>query len=105
MEVTAWNNGNHLESGVGYGLKVTDRDRDTCFDPGAKSVTVRLPNGKEIAANTAKASFWNGTCRELIHKEIGRWLIEDGYAPWPNGSPPKFDLSRVVDCYEWSVCG
>lgn len=105
MKVTAWNNGNHLKSGAGYGLKVSTSDRDTYFDPGNKSVTIRLPNGNEIAANTAKASFWNGTCRELIHKEIGQWLIEDGYAPWPKGRPPKFELSRVGARYELSVCG
>lgn len=105
MKVTAWNNGSHRESGAGYGLKVSVRDRDTYFDPGAKSVTVRLPNGREIAVDTAKASFWSGTCRELIHKDIGQWLIEDGYAPWPKGSPPKFDLSRVSNLYELTVCG
>ena len=105
MRVTAWNNGSHHPSGAGYGLKVSVRDRDTYFDPGAESVTIRLPNGKEIVPNTAKASFWSDTCRELIHNEIGRWLIDDGYAPWPKGSPPKFDLSKVGNCYELSVGG
>ena len=75
MKVTAWNNGSHLKSGVGYGLKVDIRDRDTYFDPDAESVALRLPNGKEIAVNTAKVSFWSETCSELIHKEIGRWLL------------------------------
>ena len=105
MKVTAWKNGRHLEVGTYYGLKVSASDRDTYFDPGVKSVTVRLPNGKEIVANTAKASFWTGTCRELIQTEIGRWFIDNGYAPWPKGMPPKFHLSKVGSRYELSVCG
>ena len=105
MKVTAWNNGSHLKSGAGYGLKVDIRDRDTYFDPGIESVALQLPNGKEITVNTAKASFWSETCRELIHNEIGQWFIENGYAPWPKGRPPKFDLSRVGNHYELSVRG
>lgn len=105
MRVTAWNNGRHLKSGAGYGLKVDIRDRDTYFDPGAESVSLRLPNGKEFAVNTAKASFWSETCRELIHKEIGQWLIENGRAPWPKGRPPKFDLSKDGNHYELSGRG
>ena len=105
MKVTAWNNGSHHSSGAGYGLKIGIRDRDAYFDPGAESVTLRLPNGEKIEVNTAKASFWSETCRELIHIEIGQWLIEKGHAPWPKGSPPKFDLSKVGNCYELSVDG
>ena len=103
MKVTAWNNGSLLKSGAGYGLKVSIRDRDTYFDPGVESVILRLPNSKEVAVNTAKASFWSGTCRELIDREIGRWLIDSGYAPWPKGNPPKFNLTRTGERYDLSV--
>lgn len=32
MKVTAWNSGKHLESGAGYGFKLSIEDRDTFFD-------------------------------------------------------------------------
>lgn len=93
MKVVAWNNGRHHVSGAGYGLKVARADRDQFFDTSWESVIVTLPNGIEIDVNTAKDSFWNDSCRELISKGIGQWLIESAHAPWPKGVPPEFELS------------
>ena len=45
-----------------------------------------------MPANTDKPSFWNDTCRELISKEIGLWLIRNGKAPWMKGHPSKLQL-------------
>lgn len=92
MEVTAWNNGEHHVSGAGYGLKVAPADRDLFFRKSWESVVVVLPNGDEVDFNIAKDSFWSDTCRELISKTLGQWLIRNGHAPWPKGSPPKFQL-------------
>ena len=93
MIVTGWNNGKHHASGAGYGLKIRKEDRDHFFDHLWQSVFIKLPGrGGEIELNIDKASFWNDKCRELISKEIGIWLIQRGYAPWPSGQPPKFDL-------------
>ena len=92
MKVTAWNNGSHHRTGAGYGLKIEASDRDRYFRKVWESVYVQLPNGLQIEINTSKASFWNDTCRELINKEIGRWLIESGNAPWSFGRPPIFKL-------------
>lgn len=95
MKVTAWNNGSYHQSGAGYGLKISAIDRDRHFKKAWKSVLIGLPDGSDVEVNTNKASFWNDSCRELISKEIGAWLIERGYAPWPMRAPPTFELEPV----------
>ena len=97
MEVTAWNNGANHASGAGYGLKVARTDRDRFFRKTWKSVVIVLPNDDEFDVNIAKGSFWGDTCRELISRNLGQWLIRNGYAPWPKCSPPKFELSPEGD--------
>lgn len=92
MIVTAWNNGKHHESGAGYGLKISQKERDQYFKREWSSVFLMLPSSNTvIEININKGSFWDN-CRELIHKEIGLWLRTNGFAPWPDRKPPKFEL-------------
>ena len=100
MKVTAWNNGKHHSTGAGYGLKISAEDRDRYFDKRSETVKIRLPDGKGIEVNVAKSSFWNETCRELISKELGLWLIAGGHAPWPKGHPPGFELTPNRDYFQ-----
>lgn len=93
MRVTAWNNGKHHRTGAGYGLKLSPSDRDRYFRKSWATVVVRLPDGQDVEVNTHKQSFWNDTCRELIDKQIGQWLLRNGYAPWVRGAPPCFELT------------
>ena len=98
FSATAWNNGRWHASGAGYGLKVSVADRDRFFQKDWRTVTLRLVAGSrlvDVDVNCAKDSFWNGTCRELISRDIGRWLSDLGLAPWPKGQPPRFDLSPI----------
>ena len=98
MQVTAWNNGQHHRTGAGYGFKLRAEDRDTHFKKSWSTVFVSLPGGSdEVPVNIAKSSFWGGTCRELISREFGHWLIHHGYAPWSTSTPPKFELEPVRD--------
>ena len=93
MDVTAWNNGQHHQTGAGYGFKVNTSDRDANFQTSWKTILVSLPGSQmEVEVNIEKPSFWSTSCRELISAEFGRWLIENGYAPWPSGAAPKFHL-------------
>ena len=56
-------------------------------------MTLRLEGqAVDISVNTNKASFWNGTCKELLSKEIGLWLINNDVAPWMKNHPPKLQL-------------
>ena len=92
---TAWNNGRHHTSGAGYGFKVAATDRDRHFQRDWDTVIVELPEASGLVAvevNIAKDSFWSEECREVIHQAIGRWLRSSGYAPWPQGSPPQFEV-------------
>jgi hypothetical protein len=94
MEATAWNNGRHHSTGAGYGFKIGAKDRDRYFQRSWSTVFVSLPEmNQEVEVNIAKPPFWSATCRELISREFGRWLIKYGYAPWPSGVPPKFRLT------------
>ena len=98
MKVIAYNNGLHHKTGVGYGLKVNKQDRNRYFYRSWESLFISLPGREsEIELNINKAVFWNDTRRELISKEIGLWLIDNGYVPWPLRHPPKFTLLQKQD--------
>jgi hypothetical protein len=95
---TAWNNGGWHTSGAGYGFKVQAPDRDRWFSPERPVVVVVLPSRTgplAVTVNIDKASFWGATCRELISRDIGQWLISEGHAPWPQGYPPKIEVRRT----------
>lgn len=88
---TAWKNGSPSPSGAGYGFKVPIADREAYFDRSWRTITLELPTSagfEPLEVNIDKPSFWNDTCHELIHKGIGRWLLQRGLAPWPRGAPP-----------------
>jgi len=96
MNVTAWNNGAKSKSGSGYGFKISIEDRQRYFNKNWQTIDLFLPGlDKSISINISKHSFWNKTCRELISQEIGKWLLSNGYAPWPKGHPPRFELQHI----------
>ena|SRR5438128_1468805 len=94
---TAWNNGKKHPSGAGYGFKISADDRDRTFMPEWREIIVELPapSGTVVVrVNVDKESFWSD-CRELIGDAIGRWLLDQGFAPWPKGRPPKFEVEPI----------
>ena len=96
---TAWNNGRWHASGADYGLKLSAADRDRFFRRNRRIVMLRLAAGSnvvDVEVNCAKNSFWNGTCRELIARDIGRWFIDVGIATWPRGKPPRFTIAPTA---------
>jgi len=97
---TGWNNGDHHSTGAGYGFKVTAADRDRHFKRTWRTVTIELPSGDGLTiveANVTKKTFWDPQCRELISKDIGRWMLARGHAPWPDGMPPRFEVVSLGD--------
>lgn len=86
MKVRAWSNGRPLRTGAGYGVRLSDRDRDQYFDPEWREVTVDLDRGETVSVSLSE-SFWR-SCPELRSAAIGRWLLDNGLAPWPPGVPP-----------------
>lgn len=98
MIATAWNNGKHSPSGAGYGLKLAPADRDAYFSKRWKSIILELPyrgHWVKVEINVAKKSFWDSRCRELINKDIGRWLIAIRLAPWSKGRPPRIEIEPL----------
>jgi hypothetical protein len=95
MRATAWNNGTHKASGAGYGLRISQKDRDRLFDPRWREVVFELGREAEATAVLSE-SFWR-SCSELRSAEIGRWLRRHNLAPWPNGRPPAFEVRQLSD--------
>ncbi len=89
----AWNNGTYRPTGGGYGLKLSAADRDIYIRREWEHVLLFLPGRQDsVRINIDKPSFWNDTCRELISREIGAWLITQGLGRWPKGHPPRIGL-------------
>jgi len=94
MRVTGWTNGSpNPGTGAGYGVRINRADRHRYFSRDWPSVSLLLDGGHQVTVNVS-ASFWRG-CPELRHKEIGRWLLARGLAPWPTGKPPTLELSPI----------
>lgn len=89
---TAWKNGKHNHTGLGYGFRVVPNDRDRNFRRDWDTVLLDLTGSANvIEVSISNASFW-GVCCELRSKEIGRWLRRERHAPWPNKRPPRFEV-------------
>lgn len=96
MIVTAWKNGSPSETGSEYGVKLSADDRDRQFQRDWETIELELEGyANVVKVNVAKPSFWNSNCRELIHSEIGRWLIDNELEPWQMGQPPKLSLKFI----------
>lgn len=76
-----------------YGLRVSIADRDRHFDRAWDAVTLSLPDGSKVDAPITPG-FWN-KCSEVRSPEIGRWFVASGLAPWPKGTPPRFELRML----------
>lgn len=95
MLAKAWNNGRPSVTGAGYGLRISEEDRDLFFDPRWREVVLDL--GGEVEARVRLSqSFWR-SCSELRSLKIGQWLLHHGLAPWPRGRPPKLTVEPIGD--------
>lgn len=90
ISARGWHNGSPRPSGAGYGLAIGYRDRDDHFETSWSSVILDLESGPSVEVHLSP-SFWR-SCSEMRSAEIGRWLLHVGAAPWPKGSPPRFEL-------------
>ena len=93
IRAIAWTNGSQRSSGAGYGIKISRHDRDRFFDPSWSAIVLQLP-GQDPVIIQLSESFWK-SCIELRSAAIGRWLILNGLAPWPPGSPPVVPLHKT----------
>ena len=96
VQATGWHNGSPSYSGAGYGIRTSKADRDRYFVLGWDKVQLELPSGQRVEVSLTR-SFWKTEtpCAELRSAAVGRWLIEQGVAPWPKGSPPRLTLAPL----------
>jgi hypothetical protein len=96
VQASGWHNGTPRSSGAGYGLRISKTDRDRYFVPGWDNVELQFPDGQRVGVELTR-SFWKPETQsaELRDSAIGRWLIAQGAAPWPQGSPPRLVLTPL----------
>lgn len=95
MIVTAWNRGQHLKTGGGYGFRFNSNDRDQHLSREWRKVRFLVEEPDTWAeANIDKDCFWNDKTT-LVNKSIGRWLLHKGYARWAKNEPPTFRLVHL----------
>lgn len=96
MIVGGWHNGKaNNTTGGGYAIRIRPEDRDNYFRKRWSSVAVELDTGEVVDARLSP-SFWR-KCRQLRGRELGKWMLDHGLAPWPKGKPPKFKLEPIGD--------
>lgn len=96
MKVTTWNNGSFNKSGAGYGVRISNADRDIYFKKSWKSVIVHIEDfSVEIKL---RDTFWT-TCSELRSKKIGEYLIKHGYAEWSKGKPFNLEMEVLSEAH------
>ena len=93
MKARGWSNGSPSATGSGYGIAISKADRDAHFTSGLGSVTLLLEGGPNVIVMLS-ASFWRN-CPEFRNADIGRWLLNQGLAPWPKGRPPRLRIDTV----------
>ncbi len=96
VQASGWHNGTPRSSGAGYGIRISKADRDRYFVPGWDNVRLEFPDGQRVEVELTR-SFWKPetVSAELRDAAIGRWLIAQGAAPWPKGSPPRLVLAAL----------
>jgi hypothetical protein len=96
MIVTAWNNGTLSSSGAGYGLQLDGADCDRFFKQDSETIELEFEGYAHVVkVEVANYSFSSSRCRALIHSEIGRWLIDNGFEAWQISQPPKLFLKFI----------
>jgi hypothetical protein len=96
MIVTAWKNGTPSTTDSAFGVKLSADDWDRYFRKDWETIELELQGYAHVVkVNVAEPSFWSSDCKELIHSEIGRWLIENGLESWQVGQPPRLSLKFI----------
>lgn len=96
MIVSAWKIGtSNIKTGSGYGIRIKLKDRNRYFSRDWNSVKIKIDSDKDFDVNLSKA-FW-GKCPELRSKWIGKWMLKQGFVPWPKFKPPKLKLEPIGD--------
>ncbi len=95
MIVSGWNNGSpNNRTGAGYRIRISKDDRDRYFRIEWDSVEIELET-EEIIMVSLSNSFWN-RCGELRSSKIGKWMLENRYAPGLKANHQSSNLSLLL---------
>jgi len=90
--VFAWKTGSTSATAAGYGIRINREDRQLHFRKQWEYVVIEIDSSTfEVRLSD---SFWSD-CIELRSKKIGKWLLDQGLAPWPKGKPPRLSLEPL----------
>jgi len=96
MVVTAWNNGAHSRNGSGYGFRVHPADRDVNFQKEWTAIVIEIEGqGEPVEVALDADGLWAETPGAIQCAALGRWLRQNGLAPWGRGNPPVFLLEPL----------
>ena len=98
MIVTAWKNDTASASSTdtGYGLQLDRADCDRFFQRGWQTIELEFQGYAHVVkVEVTRQGCSSSTCLELIHSEIGRWLMDHGLDSWQSGQPPKLSLKYI----------
>lgn len=93
MRAVGWHNGSSPDEPSGYGLAFSIADRDRHFDRSWPEAIIELDGFGEVTMPLSP-SFWR-SCSELRSVDVGRWLLEQGAAPWPASRPPGIAVRPI----------
>ena len=68
--------------------------------PKRQSVTFTLDHGATVTVKLTD-SFWR-SCSEFRDANIGRWLLDQGLAPWPKGPRDLDDSNGRTERQPWA---
>ena len=89
---SSWDNGspNHT-TGAGLGLHIDSHYQPVIFNNNAFNTIDLYHNGTMIAQNV---NVSNKACKELIHVDIGLWLIKNNWNTWLKNNPHRFTITQ-----------
>jgi hypothetical protein len=92
---SAWNNGSpNMQTGTGYGLRVDASFAPNVFQQNWTHIVLYFRGQQGALTINLSRSAVSGRCKELRHKGIGLWLINNGNSQWISRNPPRFTLTQ-----------
>jgi hypothetical protein len=85
MRATGW-------KGKPLGVRVGAKNATEFFSKDWNSVRIEIEG--QVRSFPLRAAFWK-SCPEFRGAAIQEWLVRSGLAPWPQGSPPKLELTPL----------
>lgn len=102
MVLTAWKGGKFENPAISYGIRIGAGNRNQHFRSEWEIITIEL-DGYEVVQAGLTAGFWK-KCPEIRHPAFREFFRKKDVIPWPEGSPPTFELEPIGErCFRLST--